>query len=89
LAEGIDVGSLCVKDLMTTNLVTVNETETLLNTLAIMQTRSVRRIVVVNDEGQLKGLLSVDDAIELIAQAMDSLTRLIKHEITQEYQKRP
>lgn len=89
LALDIDPGNLYVKDLMCSDLVTVGEDETLLNTLAIMQNKSVRRIVVVNDEGQLEGLLSADDAIELIAEAMNSLARLVSHEIAREYQKRP
>jgi len=89
LAQDIDPGSVCVKDLISSDLVTVGEAETLLNTLAIMQNESVRRIVVVNDEGQLEGLLSADDVIEIIAEAMNSLTKLIKHEFTREYQKRP
>ena len=38
----------------------------------------------VDGQGSLQGLLSADDAIELIAEAMNNLTKLVKREITRE-----
>jgi CBS domain-containing protein len=89
IAQKVDPQSLSVKDVMSTDLVTVRENETLLDVLAIMQRKSVRRLVVVDDEGNLQGLLTADDAIELIAEAMNSLTKLVKQEITRETRERP
>jgi CBS domain-containing protein len=89
IAQNIDAQSLSVKDIMSTELVTVNEKETLLNVLEIMQKKSVRRIVVIDDTGTLQGLLTADDAIELITEAMNNLTKLVKHEITREEKQRP
>ena len=48
----------------------------------------VRRIIVVDDQGSLQGLLSAGDAIELIAEAMNNLTKLVKREITREEKER-
>jgi len=74
---------------MSTDLVTVGEDETLLDTLALMRNRGVRRTLIVNDHGGLEGILSVDDAVELIAEEMNSLVKLVRHEITHEEQQRP
>lgn len=73
---------------MSTDLVTVSEEETLLDTLALMRNHGVRRTLIVNDHGGLEGILSADDAIGLIAEAMNSLVKLVRHEIMHEEQER-
>jgi len=50
----------------------------------LMQSRGVRRILVVDEAGTLQGLMSTDNAIELIAEAMDNLTKVVRHEIMNE-----
>lgn len=84
IAQKADPDSLIIKDIMSTDLITVEEKEALLDTLALMQNQGVRRIMVVDAQGSLQGLLSADDAIELIAEAMNILTKLVKREITHE-----
>ena len=84
IAEKTDPDSLTIKDIMSTDLIMVEEKETLLDTLALMQNQGVRRIIVVNDQGSLQGILSADDAIELIAEAMNNLTKGVKQELTRE-----
>lgn len=88
LAQKVDPGMLAIKDIMSTVLVTVNEKQALLDVLDTMQKKSVRRIIVVDEEGSLQGLLSADDVIELIAEAMNDLTKLVKNEITREQTQR-
>lgn len=89
MALDIDPKTLDIKDIISNKPVTILENETLLNTLEVMQKKKVRRILVVDDEGQLLGLLTADDAIELIAEAMNNLTRLVKGEIEREHKLRP
>ena len=84
IAQKADPDSLIIKDIMSTDLITVEEKEALLDTLALMQNQGVRRIMVVDAQGSLQGLLSADDAIELIAEAMNNLTKLVKREMTHE-----
>jgi CBS domain-containing protein len=84
IAQKADPDSLIIKDIMSTDLITVKEKDALLDTLELMQNQGVRRVVVVDGQGSLQGLLSADDAIELIAEAMNSLTKLAKREITRE-----
>jgi CBS domain-containing protein len=84
IAQKANPDSLIIKDIMSTGLITVEEKESMMDTLELMQHQGVRRIIVVDNQGSLQGLLSADDAIELIAEAMNNLTKLVKHEITHE-----
>ena len=84
VAQKADPEALIIKDIMSTALVTVEENQALLDTLALMQNQGVRRIIVVDAQGSLQGLLSADDAIELIAEAINNLTKLVKREISHE-----
>ncbi|MDH5392463.1 MAG: CBS domain-containing protein [Gammaproteobacteria bacterium] len=88
VAQGVDPALLAIKDIMSTRLVTVDEKVTLLDALEQMQSRGVRRLIVL-EQGHLQGLLSADDAIELIAEAMNKLTRLVKREINHEVNEYP
>jgi len=89
VAQKIDPDSLTVKDIMSSDPVRVAETVSLLDTLALMKQRGVRRVLVVADNGSLQGLLSADDAIELIAEQINDLTRLVDREITREQKQHP
>jgi len=89
VAQKIDPDSLTVKDIMSTDPVRVAETVSLLDTLALMKQRGVRRVLVVADNGSLQGLLSADDAIELIAEQINDLTQLVNREITREQKQHP
>ncbi len=89
LAQEVSPDSVTIKDVMNRDLVTVSEDETLLDTLALMQRRGVRRVLVNNRHEGLEGILSADDALELIAEAMNSLVKLVRREISHEAQQRP
>jgi CBS domain-containing protein len=89
IAQKVDPETLTIKDIMSAGVASVKEDETLLDVLEAMQKKSVRRIVVVDHEGELQGLLSADDAIELIAEAMTNLTKLVGREISRETKQRP
>lgn len=89
IAQKVDPETLTIKDIMSAGVASVKEDETLLDVFEAMQKKSVRRIVVVDHEGELQGLLSADDAIELIAEAMTNLTKLVGREISRETKQRP
>ena len=89
VAQKIDPDSLTVKDIMSANPVSVPESTSLMDTLDTMKQKGVRRLLVVADNGSLQGLLSADDAIELIAEQVDDLTQLVKREVKQEQKQHP
>lgn len=63
LAEGVDPRELTVRDIMSTNLVTVREDSGLEFALREMGRAGVRRLPVVDDQGELVGVLTSDDVI--------------------------
>ena len=89
MAQKIDPDSLTVKDIMSTDPVSMTETTSLLDTLDLMKQRGVRRVLVVSDNGSLQGLMSADDAIELIAEQINDLTQLVNREMTHEQKQHP
>ena len=70
LAEGIDLNAVTAGDVMSSELITVEEYDDILVTIELMQDKGVRRIPVVNREGGLEGILAVDDMIELFAEEL-------------------
>lgn len=89
MAQVADVASVTVEDMMSCDPVQIGEDETLLNIIEMMQRHGVRRILVVDEAGSLKGLMSADDVIELIAEAMGNLTKVIGREIFNEQKAHP
>ena len=84
LAEGVDLEAVTIGDVMSYELVTVTEDTKLLDTLKLMRDKGVRRIPVVNQQGELEGLLSVDDLLELLAEQLTDIVSLIHKEQSRE-----
>jgi len=89
LAEEVDVQTVTVGDIMSFDLVTAHENDDLLDTLKRMRARAVRRIPVVDARDVLVGILSVDDLIDLFAEQLGDLARLIGREQAHEREGRP
>lgn len=85
LAEDVDPSSIAVKDVMSSPPVTAREDEDLVDVIAHMRTQGVRRIPVVNAQGGLEGILTVDDIIELLAEQVSGLAGLLKVEKQREH----
>jgi CBS domain-containing protein len=84
VAGGVDPASLALGDLMGAELFTITEERPLMEAIALMRDKGVRRLPVVNAEGGLEGLLSVDDTLELVAEQLSDLARLIGREQSRE-----
>jgi len=89
LAQEVDPASVTAADFMSAEPVTAGEKDGLLDTLEQMYTHGVRRMPVVNDQGDLEGILVADDLLELISEQISDLARLVKREILEEKVKRP
>ncbi len=50
-----------VKDVMRTNIITVNENDTVAYAARLLSEHGIRHLVVVNDEGKLVGVFSIKD----------------------------
>ncbi len=89
LAEDVDPAAVTVRDIMSTPLVTVEETVSLLDALERMREKGMRRLPVVDACGHLAGLLAADDLLEVVAEQLGDLAGLIGREIRRERQQRP
>ncbi|MEW6331392.1 MAG: CBS domain-containing protein [Pseudomonadota bacterium] len=88
IAEDVEMGDISVGDIMSNQLTTARESDDLLETLKLMRARGIRRLPVIDDDGALAGILTVDDLIDLFAEQIADLARLIAVEQKREQQKR-
>ena len=84
LAEGVDLGAVSIGDVMSYELVTVTEDTKLIDTIKLMRDKGIRRIPVVNQQGELQGLLTVDDILELLAEQLTDIVDLVNKELNRE-----
>lgn len=88
VAKSLDVESISVGDVMSPQLVSVQEQEGVFETIRLMRAKGIRRIPVVDREGALEGLVSVDDILDLLAEEMAELAKVAPREQTRESQTR-
>jgi CBS domain-containing protein len=88
LAEQVPLEAVSVGDAMSSELLTVSEEEEVMDVLQRMRGRGVRRAPVVDRSGALAGILAVDDMIDLIAEQLSDLVKLIGNEQQRELQRR-
>ncbi len=81
IARQVDPRSLRVGDVMTRQPVVVEEGDSLEGALGDMRRIGVRRLPVVSRAGQLVGVLSLDDVIDVLARQMAALSGSISNEI--------
>jgi CBS domain-containing protein len=89
LAPDVDVHALRVEDVMSTELVAVQEQTSVLDALAAMRAKGVRRLVVVDTRGLLEGVLALDDVIEVVAEQMQAVARALASGRPREERGRP
>ena len=76
IAQEVDLNAVTVGDVMSYDLLSVQEDEGIWEVLLQMCERGVRRVPVVNAEGGLEGVLALDDMIELLAEELTLLARI-------------
>lgn len=89
LAEELDPETVTVGDVMAYQPVTAHERDDLERALEVMRSKAIRRLPVVNERGGLVGLITVDDILELLAEQMTDLARLIGRQAQREQKLRP
>lgn len=83
-ATEIDPSVITVGDIMSSELVTTREEEGVLETMQTMRYKGVRRLPVVGDDGQLTGIISVDDLLDVLAEELGELTKVLARERARE-----
>ncbi|RJX32166.1 MAG: CBS domain-containing protein [Oxalobacter sp.] len=84
MAPELKAEAIFVSDIMNEKLYTVREDESLMETMRIMRGHGIRRIPVVDRQGSLQGIVSLDDLVMLIAEEMAELSQMIVHQKARE-----
>ena len=84
VAMEVDPETLRVGDIMSAELATVRETEGVYETIRYMRDKGIRRLPVVDRDGWLQGIVTLDDLLILLAEEMGELARLIGREMDRE-----
>jgi CBS domain-containing protein len=88
MAPAIDQMAVTVGDIMASELATVKENAGVFETIEYMRAKGVRRVPVVDKGGGLIGILALDDLLELLAEELLALAKLVRHEQKKEIQNR-
>jgi CBS domain-containing protein len=83
-----DLKRLDVGDVTTTDLVTATEDEDLHAVLRRMRSFAVRRVPVVDDKGDLVGILSLDDILDAMAEDMAEIAKIVTDQRVLERERR-
>ena len=87
VAQGLTPAQTPVGSIMSSPLLSLREDDGFLAALDKMSARGVRRAPVLDRDGRLKGLVSVDDLVPLLARELAKIGALIRHEQAAEMRK--
>jgi CBS domain-containing protein len=76
VAMGLDPAELSVSDVMAADVAVLRENDDVSEAIQKMRHEGVRRMPVVNDQGALTGIISLDDLLVVVAEEMFDLARL-------------
>ena len=76
IACDVPLDSVSAGDVMSYELVTAREEDSIWDTLQRMRAKGIRRVPVVNDKDELEGILSADDLLELFAEELNLLAKV-------------
>ncbi len=78
LLDGENVGSVSVEDVMTEDPATIHEDDDPLTVLEAIAEHNVRRFPIVDDDGELVGIATLDDLIATIGEELDNVAETIE-----------
>jgi len=84
VATGLDPAVITVGDIMESELVVGRESDSVLETLEVMRFKGVRRLPTVDADGQLIGIVTVDDLLEVLSEELSELAKIVAREQSRE-----
>ena len=84
IAKGLDPRTLTVGDVISEELLSVREQDSLADALHVMRSRGVRRLPVLTKSGALAGIVTIDDLLELVAEELDGFVAIVGRERVRE-----
>jgi CBS domain-containing protein len=77
IACDVALDSVAAGDVMSYELVTAREGDSIWDTLQLMRAKGIRRVPVINDDtDELEGILSIDDLLELFSEELNLLAKV-------------
>lgn len=76
IAKSLPVNNFMVGDIMSPQLISAQEKDGVVETIRLMRANGIRRVPVLNPEGGLAGIISVDDLLDLLAEELTELAKV-------------
>jgi CBS domain-containing protein len=76
IGDSLSVDDFTVGDIMRQQLISVQEKDGVIETIRLMRAHGIRRIPVIDEEGGLAGIVSVDDMLDLLAGELTELAKV-------------
>lgn len=89
LATELDEHVITVGDIMAPEIFTIKESAASYEAIELMRRKTARRLPVVDDAGELIGILTLDDALQLLSEELLDLAKLVRYEQKKETRYRP
>lgn len=83
-ATGLDPQAITVGDIMPSVIETIKDSAGVMDALRLMSKKGIRRLPVVNDDGALTGIFTMDDALTLLAKEIGMIGGLLAQELKNE-----
>jgi predicted transcriptional regulator len=84
IATSLPLSDFTVGDIMSPQLISVQEKEGIVETIRLMRVNGIRRIPVINQDGGLEGIVSADDILDLLAEEITELAKVAPREQARE-----
>ena len=89
MATELDQGVITVGDIIEQELATVKEDVAIFDAVQYMRNKTVRRLPVVDENGALVGILTLDDLLELLSEELLAIAKLVNYQRQKEMRGRP
>ncbi len=88
MAENVPVDRVSIGDVMSDTVETAREDEGVWDVLRRMRQKGVRRMPIVDAQGALAGIVTMDDAVDLLTEELSDLAKLVGRERQREEETR-
>ncbi|MBS0298861.1 MAG: CBS domain-containing protein [Proteobacteria bacterium] len=89
MATELDENVITVGDIMAQEIFTIKEGAASYEAIEFMRRKTARRLPVVDEAGELVGILTLDDALQLLSEELLDLAKLVRYEQKKETRHRP
>ncbi|ELZ19929.1 hypothetical protein C475_21564 [Halosimplex carlsbadense 2-9-1] len=80
LEDQPNVADRSAEELTDGKLITVDASTTIFEALQLMNDEGIRRLPVVDDDGRLQGIVTLDDALVLLANELDKIASTVREQ---------